>query len=145
MNWWRVAFVVLIPMACAACASTPVASPQPKFALTVSNEPAAKRFLVSLRSLEQHQQVCLNVRHWPKAGNIFAPHAASVVTVAGTFEADFVDMGYCPGGCGEIRLGPLQTISGELSYSAFPEESRLAAEQGHAQLSLDIHPTFCTE
>lgn len=141
----RFAVIAFAGLALSACVSTPVRWAQESdFHLAVQDNNAQRRFDLALKSTTEFA-LCLSSESWPSADGLPAGFdGATLTTTGGAREVLPMGSAYCPGGCGEVRIEPGQTLQGMIPYSAFGDASTLAAEDLRA-LTFDVQPYICSE
>ena len=111
------------------------------FTLTVRDAPGARRFELELTA--GAVPICFGIQQWPDAhGRLDTGSLAHVVTDAGRFAARNFNFGYCPGGCGELRVEPGARLSAVISYDEFPQAAQLSASSAR-HLHFAFRPYRC--
>lgn len=113
------------------------------FSLSLIDSPTQKRYEVVLTS-SVSGPLCLSKESWPtEDGSFPMGNEGAVLTAASGALHPIVAMtAYCPGGCGEVRLQPGQTLRANIAYAAFGDAEVIAADPARS-LSFSVHPYFC--
>lgn len=138
--------VLTLSAALAACTSSaPIRwAPPTDFDLAVADNPALRRFDLTLTS-KAADPLCLSREAWPAEGAVPAGFdGATLTTSSGKRELLPTGSAYCPGGCGEVRVEPGQTVRGTLPYSAFGDATAIA-EDTVRSLAFEVHPFVCSQ
>lgn len=133
-------------MALAACASTGaghVDGAPPRFTLVAEPNDAQKRFDLRLVSTDI-RPLCLTAEQWPSpSGKVESGGARAVLIMnAQRFPASNANFGYCPGGCGQLRVEPGNDLNGFVGYAEFGDE-RLIASTPDKTLRFNVQPYLC--
>lgn len=129
--------------ACAVSAHTRWAAPT-DFALTIFDNPSLKRFDLTLTS-HALTLLCLPKYAWPSEGGLpVGFDGAGVITRSGLKASLPNGSAYCPGGCGEVRLKPNQSIRGVLPYAAFEDVAAIISDS-HRALDFKVYPYVCSK
>lgn len=128
--------------ACASSAPTRWAPPT-DFALDIADNPAQQHFDLTLTS-KAAEPLCLSKEAWPAEASLpLGFDGATLNTSTGPQELLSTGSAYCPGGCGEVRVEPGQSVHGILPYAAFGDAAAIAADSTRS-LSFEIHPYICS-
>lgn len=134
---------ILALAACAVSAHIRWAAPT-DFALTIVDNPSLKRFDLTLTS-HNPALLCLSREAWPsEEGLPVGFNGASVTTRDGLKALLPTGSAYCPGGCGEVRLKPSQSVRGLLPYAAFEDAAVIASDSDRA-LVFRVYPYICSK
>lgn len=128
----------------AGCASSvPIRwAPPTDYALIVTDNPAQQRFDLTLTSTAA-EPLCLPHEAWPDEAALPAGFdGAMLSTNSGPRALLPTGSAYCPGGCGEVRVRPGESIRGAVPYAAFGDPAVIAAETTRA-LAFEVHPFVC--
>lgn len=131
-------------LALGACATVPAIgwAPAADFVLVAVDNPIGHRFDLTLTS-NAKRALCLSQDAWPAEGGMpLGFDGAQLDTRSGRKELSSTGNGYCPGGCGDVRIEPGQTLRGVLPYQAFGDEASVANDAGR-MLHFDVHPYLC--
>jgi hypothetical protein len=116
-----------------------------QFSLTTRDLPESKTFEVSLQSLDD-RAICLFSEEWP--GPLGQVHEGarfvSIVHEGGRLPIENLNLGFCYGGCGTVRVEPRGLIRAHIPYSEFGSVDEIASLRGKR---LDYRPTVlsCSE
>ena len=104
---------------------------------------ARKRFRLKFQSKDS-RSICFTVEQWPSSiGHVDGgSQVASVLIHGQSFPASDANFGYCPGGCGYIRVEPGQALAGAIGYDQFPSAGSLL-DQPNKILQFTVYPTQC--
>lgn len=113
------------------------------FALVIADNPAQQRFDLTLTS-QASEPLCLSKEAWPAEGALPAGFGGAALTTS-SGEKDLLPTGsaYCPGGCGEVRVEPGQSVRGVLYYEAFGDAAAIAADTNR-ELAFEPYPYICS-
>lgn len=139
----RILAVTLLCVAIAACAS-PFRRAEPQdFRVSVVDNPAKKRYDVALASAVG-APLCLSKEGWPAEDGTFPMgyEGAVLTTTTGPLHPKAAMTTYCPGGCGEVRLEPGQTLRASVAYAAFGDAEVIAVDPVRS-LSFPVYPYYC--
>lgn len=128
-----------------ACASsTPIRwAPSTDFDLAMADNPAQQRFNLTLTS-KATAPLCLSREAWPAEAALPAGFdGATLATSSGKKQLLPTGSAYCPGGCGEVRVEPGQSVRGVLPYAAFGDAAAIAADATRT-LVFEVHPFVCS-
>lgn len=131
-------------LALGACAAVPTVrwAPAADFVLAAVDNPVGHRFELTLAS-KAKQALCLPREAWPAEGGLpLGFDGAQLGTYSGRKELLPTGSAYCPGGCGEVRIEPGQTVRGALPYQAFGDAASIADDDGRT-LHFEVHPYLC--
>lgn len=114
-----------------------------QYSLQIIDNPAEYRFDITLQSNDS-KPLCVSIENWPsREGQLhMGSSLATLLTDAGAFTARDENFGYCPGGCGQHRIGPSGELRGHISYKAFGDPVRLAADK-NKRLQFSVAPSYC--
>jgi hypothetical protein len=115
------------------------------YELVTADDPENAVFIVSLKSEENSQAICIYIDHWPtQSGSaklvddrVKIVHQDGIVSVAPPVYARD-----CPGGCGRIRIKPNEEIKAVIPYSEFGDAKEIAALQ-NKRLEYSLTPYRC--
>lgn len=111
------------------------------FTLAIRDAPERQRFELELTA--GAAPICFTIEQWPdRHGRVDTGRIAHVSTETGRFEASNENFGYCPGGCGEIRVEPRARLSAFVAYDQFPAGASLSLAAVR-RLDYDFHPYSC--
>lgn len=134
----RPALAVITLLAGCVTAATPLTD---DFTLTIRNASEARRFELELTA--GAAPICFVIQQWPDDhGRLDTGSLAYAVTDAGRFAARDYNFGYCPGGCGELRVEAGGRLHAFVSWDEFPEEARLATSSVR-RLEFPFSPRRC--
>jgi hypothetical protein len=126
--------------------SVPVGSERapvpPRYQLEIRDRPQQKKFLLTLRSLDD-RPLCLDIEDWPNgSGQLhFGSSWVKLALPEGIHPARDENFGYCLGGC-TIHIAPGSALTGYIGYAAFGEPAAIAAlSQRHLQFV--VSPRVC--
>lgn len=128
-----------------ACAPT-VTRPAPeRYALHMTDNVADRRFEIVLKSYDE-KTLCVQVDKWPNSAGLLHMGAdlATLRTARGLLPAHDDNFGYCPGGCGQHRIGPHGELHGLIAYEAFGDPEELA-EDPNKKLEFSVMPFYCRD
>jgi hypothetical protein len=136
----------LLVAVCSACASngTPTSDQTPpKFSLSVSDKTLERQFNLVFHS-DDERNLCFPVEQWPSSAGSLDSGSQRAVLVSGEHRMPAFDdnFGYCPGGCGFIRVRPGEELRGRITYSQFGDPKLIAAF-GTRTLSFSLYPKIC--
>lgn len=116
--------------------------PATDFSLAIVDNPGKKRFEVALTSMAG-VPLCLGREAWP-ADEVLPPgfDGASLVLAKETKALLPTGSAYCPGGCGQVRVRPGETLRGAVPYAAFGDAATIAALPDR-RLVFEVHPFAC--
>lgn len=137
-------FAGALALLAAACASTSAPLTPDAYSLKVTDNPAKRRFDVVLQS-HHDRALCVETYDWPTSeGALFVESSVvSLSTVGGLLAVNSTMRSvYCPGGCGETRIEPGETLAGHFAYAAFGDAERIAADSSR-RLDYAISPHVC--
>ncbi|MCD9026830.1 hypothetical protein LDO26_01185 [Luteimonas sp. BDR2-5] len=138
------ALALLTLAALTACASsTPIRwAPATDYTLDIVDNPDRQRFDVTSTS-KATAPLCLSKEAWPALEALPAGFdGATLSTSAGTQALLPTGSAYCPGGCGDVRVEPGQTLVGVIPYAAFGNATIIAADTSRT-LVFEVHPFIC--
>lgn len=140
----RSVFLVALALLTACASSAPIRWVQPAdFALAITDNPAKQQFDLTLTS-KAAEPLCLSKEAWPaEAGLPLGFDGATLITSTGAKELLPTGSAYCPGGCGELRVGAGQSVRGVLPYAAFGDAVAITADSTRS-LSFEVHPYVCS-
>lgn len=136
---------LLVAATLAACASSaPIRWASPTdFSLAIVDNPAHQRFELTLVS-KVTAPLCLSREAWPDEAALPAGFdGATLTTNSGQRALLPTGSAYCPGGCGEVRVRPGESIRGAVPYAAFGDPAVITAETDRA-LVFEVHPFVCS-
>ena len=139
----RILAGTLLCMAIAACAS-PFRRAEPRdFSVSVVDNPTKRRYDVTLASAVG-TPLCLSKESWPAEDGTFPMgyEGAVLTTTTGPLHPKAAMTTYCPGGCGEVRLEPGQTLRASVAYAAFGDAEVIAVDPVRS-LSFPVYPYYC--
>lgn len=139
----RLPVVILLCVATTACAGpTRWAEPQDS-SFSVVDNPKEKRYDIALTA-SATAPLCLLKENWPAEDGTFPTgYEGAVLTVTtGLLQPKAVMTAYCPGGCGEVRLEPGQTLRSRIAYAAFGDAEIVAVDPVRS-ISFPVHPFYC--
>lgn len=129
-------------MACSATRPDDAKVPA-KFKLVTSVNDALARFDLRLVSRD-YRPLCLTAEQWPsRQGKVESGGTRAVLRVKDQdLPAKDTNFGYCPGGCGELRIEPGKDLSGFIGYAEFGDEEAIASMTDKT-LKFDVEPYVC--
>lgn len=141
----KCAFVALVGVALAACASTPIRwANEGDFKLHIQDNPAQQRFDLTLNSTAE-VALCLSRESWPGVEGLPAGFdGAALTTTSGEKKLLPTGSAYCPGGCGQVHIEPGQSVPGFIPYSAFGDADVIAADDSRT-LDFAVRPYVCSQ
>jgi hypothetical protein len=118
------------------------AEPQ-DFSFSVVNNPNGKRYDIALTS-SATAPLCLLKENWPTEDGTFPTgYEGAVLTMTTSLlQPNAVMTVYSPGGCGEVRLEPGQTLRSRIAYAAFGDAEIVAVDPVRS-ISFSVHPFYC--
>lgn len=128
-----------------ACASSPSVrwAPSADFDLVVTDNAAQQRFDLTLTS-RTTDPLCLSREAWPAADAVPTGFdGATLTTSSGVKQLLPTGSAYCPGGCGQVRIEPGQSVQGALPYAAFGDAAAIAVDATRI-LAFEVHPYVCS-
>ena len=139
----RKCMVCVVLIGVASCKHEVVRPPQDHYRLLVTDNPEDTRFELMLSSMDE-RALCITVQQWPnQLGQLHMGSAiASLNTSEGVLPAEDENFGYCPGGCGLIRIAPGADLHGFIAYAAFGDPMRIAADAAR-KLTYSVKPHYC--
>lgn len=140
----REILAALFILAIASCAST-VTRPAPdRYFLRANDNVKAHRFDIVLKSNDD-KALCISTNGWPNSSGLFTTEREDVAleTSAGVLPAKSALLSaYCPGGCGEHRIGNKGELHGFIAYEAFGDAEKLAKDL-NKKLKFQVFPYYC--
>jgi hypothetical protein len=133
----------LIFLSCG-CAITQKDEPPITYKFTTSDDRENNAFIVFFRSSEDKKRICIDVQSWPnKAGAVhYGGDAVKIIHDAGMISIRDSNLGYCPNGCGSIRIKPNQEIRAVIPYSEFGDPKEIAALE-NKRIDYSLAPYRC--
>lgn len=142
---------LIMSLACAsmmaACASHNAgvsgSAAQPVFDLSITDNVDLHRFELVLRSLDS-RPLCMDVEQWPNGLGQVDWHGRQGVlqSKGGSFSAKDANFGFCPGGCGVIRIAPGAEQHSFVPFSEFGNPKMIANLQDR-RLDFTVTPRVC--
>ncbi len=117
----------------------------PRYRLIIKDEVAKRRFLLTLRSLDE-RPLCITFENWPdRQGHVhFGKTWVILRSHEGLYPARDENLGLCDGeGC-IIRIAPHSELRGFVTYAQFGRSDSIAALSGR-RLQYLITPSVCTD
>jgi hypothetical protein len=98
----------------------------PVFKLDVIDVPDQKHFSLILKSLDA-KQLCLHVEQWPApmGGVHFGSDKVFLDFEGGSMPIRDSNFGYCPGGCGVIKIEPNSELRALIPYIEFGDPDQI--------------------
>lgn len=130
--------------ACASHTAGGIGSAQaPMFNLSVTDNADLQRFELLLRSSDS-RPLCMDVEQWPNRLGQVDWHGRRGVLQSkeGSFSAEDANFGYCPGGCGAIKIAPGGEHRGFIPYSEFGDPAMIAKLHDR-HLDFTVVPRAC--
>lgn len=140
----RLLVVVMLTCPLMACSPNVVRPSDDRFRLSVIQDDANHRFNIAFSSKDE-RPICISKENWPNTAGRFTVDNGDVFLKIG---ADSLPSrsplmsAYCPGGCGELRIGPMEELRGFIAYDSFGEPAQIAAET-EKDLIFDVYPYYC--
>jgi hypothetical protein len=108
-------------------ASNSVVASAPRYKVEILDQPAEKRFLITLKSFDS-RPLCLGVEQWPNVrGQVdTGSKRAKLESAKGTYLARDENFGSCLGDACIIHLAPRSSIRGFINYAEFGDPSVIA-------------------
>jgi len=133
----------LLCMLIPACATQLRRADSKDFSVSVTDRATEKRYVVVLDSAADGP-LCLSKESWPIENGTFPMgyEGAVLTTTNGPLHPKAAMTAYCPGGCGEVRLEPGQTLRASIAYAAFGDAEVIAADAARS-LSFPVYPYYC--
>jgi hypothetical protein len=141
------AAMLLLFLASVGCSSTRlmeiVLAPPEAFKLSVKDVPEQRHFELVLTSLDPNA-LCLDVEQWPnsKGGVHFGSDVAVIEHSAGSVPIRDSNFGYCPNGCGVIRIESSSSIRAIIPYEEFGDPDAVYRLKNRT-LRYSIAPRYC--
>jgi hypothetical protein len=134
--------VLLMLVACTSAAPIRWVPPS-DFTLAITDNVAQQRFDLALIS-KSTTSLCLSKEAWPSEGGPPPGFDEALLnTAGGQMKLLSTGSAYCPGGCGEVRVGPGQVLHGALPYAAFGDAPAIASDPVRS-LVFEVHPYICS-
>lgn len=116
-----------------------------RYDLNVVDDSERRLFELSLTSADT-RDICILVQEWPSSSGSLdsGSERASVLAADMKLPARDDSFGYCPGGCGAIRIRPGQTLNGFITYAQFGDADAVAGLERRT-LQFAVHPYPCTK
>lgn len=142
---WLTGLLVMILLSCAVRASASGNRPSgdPQYRLEIVDNIEGRRFLLTLRSLDD-RPLCFGITQWPnRIGQLhFGSQRAVLNSAEGKFPARDENFGYCVGeGC-TIHIAPRASLRGFIGYAEFGKP-KIIATLSKRQLHYKIAPSIC--
>jgi hypothetical protein len=117
---------------------------EPKYQLTIKDAPSAKRFNLTLRSLDD-RAMCMHIQRWPnRFGRVhFGQSWITMHSAHRLFRARDENLGRCVGPTCIIHIAPKGVLRGFISYSVFGGE-HFVERLKDRHLQVDVQPKLCT-
>lgn len=133
----------LLCMLIPACATQLRRADSKDFSVSVTDRATEKRYDVVLDSAADGP-LCLSKESWPIENGTFPMgyQGAVLTTTNGPLHPKAAMTAYCPGGCGEVRLEPGQTLRASIAYAAFGDAEVIAADAARS-LSFPVYHYCC--
>lgn len=118
-------------------------TPAPMFNLSVTDNAELQRFELLLRSSD-NRPLCMDVEQWPNQLGQVDWHGRRGVlhSQEGSFSAEDANFGFCPGGCGVIKIAPGGEHRGFIPYSEFGDPKAIVRLQDR-HLDFTVVPRVC--
>lgn len=145
----RMAIALLLASMISACASQEVddsaSTLPPVFNLSVTDNVEQQQFELLLQSSDS-RPLCMDVEQWPNRLGQVDWHGRRGVLKAreGSFSAEDANFGFCPGGCGVIRIMPGDEHRGFIPYSEFGDPAAIA-KLSDRRLDFTVAPRVCAK
>jgi hypothetical protein len=122
--------------------------PAPRYVFKVYDHPGEKRFLLSLKSLDD-RALCIYVEEWPNGkGQLhFGSTWVTLETQARVYPARDENFGYCVSERGKpcvIRIAPRSELRGFIGYAEFGDSAKIASLH-QRKLRFKVSPQICKE
>ncbi len=128
----------------ASCATPFQRPPAEKFRLEIFDNADARRFEITLTSLET-RAMCVSAENWPDDIGGFVVSQESTylqIDAQALLPSSSFSSVYCPGGCGEHRIGPNATLRRTINYATFGDAATIAASPSKV-LHFVATPYYC--
>lgn len=141
----RLPVVILLCVATTACTGAIRWAEPRHFSFSVVDNPKEKRYDIALTS-SATAPLCLPKENWPAEDGTFPTgyEGAFLTMTTGLLQPNTVMTAYCPGGCGEVRLEPGQTLRSRIAYAAFGNAEIVASDPVRS-ISFPVHPFYCRQ
>jgi len=128
----------------ASCATPFQRPPAEKFRLDIVDNADARRFEITLTSLDT-RAMCVSAENWPNdIGGFVVSQESTYLQVDAQALAPSSSFSsvYCPGGCGEHRIAPNATLRRTINYATFGDAATIAASPSKV-LHFVATPYYC--
>jgi hypothetical protein len=142
MKQFRLALLAIAPLL-GSCAGTPSQSAELEFEFTTTDQPPQEVFELVLRSRDS-RAICMDVQDWPQGGSVhYGAPAVRIVHDAGAVPIKDSNFGFCPEGCGVVRVEPRGRIVAHIPYSEFAAPIEEIREMKNRRLEFPIRAYAC--
>lgn len=140
----RLSAIVMMCMVMTACASSFQRAEPEDFSVSVIDNQSEKLYDVALTSAAD-RPLCLSKESWPAEDGTFPMgyQGTVLITTNGPLHPKAAMTAYCPGGCGEVRLEPGDTLRARITYAAFGDATAIATDPARS-LSFPVYPYYCS-
>jgi hypothetical protein len=140
-NFFMAIVLIAAMPSCAQKITRPTAD---RYSLNIIDDIEARRFNLSLNSID-NRALCVSIENWPDSLGHFMVENNDVSLRIGQnhlkAKSTLISV-YCPGGCGEHRIEPNDSLRGFISYDVFDDSETLAAEREKI-LNFPVTPRYC--